>query len=571
MGADSTPTDVVTLEDASDISRILSSIQDDIYSLTVSFGRDETHFPATLSDIEFASRSLSLEAVDAQSLDLRTLAGSSLSLRVDRLSEAVTFEGGDIVDAGRRGDNVNLVCGMPTRMLTQSKRREVRASLINGMQARATVTVLEGQPPIVTRLKNLSVGGCLVAFPLRHSAPFRIDMLIPSLELAFPNGDRLSVEARIRHVTAPGRSNQVLVGFSFENLSPEQQQRVVHFVDETEQEIGYRQRETGRLAWPSPLYRLDAARAGRFRERRRGKVKEPPMVPTIREVSRQIHLSLLKLHQRRPLPTAMLYLSADKLLKLLKQNRQDFLYSLHCLDDEPGWVQHSVCVAGRLADLMMAEQTLAPLSRDAIVGALLHDLGKAMLLSNTLPSLIGALSRPQKQQIRGHVGILAERLDAVGWKGKPATRLVIEQINERLDGSGYPRQLQAESLSPLARAAAVVDVIDAMTRARGDRKALTAIEVYRYLYHRPETFDRHWVTRYIQRQGFYPIGSLIRFSRGFLGWVMALTETGQPARVHVVFNGANGTPLDEIVSRIDFHLLGKPEGLVRPEAYDLGR
>ncbi|ARS52973.1 hypothetical protein [Kushneria konosiri] len=118
--------------------------------------------------------------------------------------------------------------------------------------------------------------------------------------------------------------------------------------------------------------------------------------------------------------------------------------------------------------------------------------------------------------------------------------------------------------------AAVIDTVDAMTRTRGDRPGKTAVEAYRYLYQKPECFDKHWVTRYVQRHGFYPIGSLVKFSNGYLAWVMELDDSGQPQRVRVVRHLGRGEQnLNDILSRVDFPQLGTLEALVRPESFGL--
>ncbi|WP_251976253.1 PilZ domain-containing protein [Salinicola avicenniae] len=558
------------MTDTAHIATVIESLEDDVYTLSLRVDGEATHFPVMPGVVERESRRVRLRALDAQSLDIDRLQGASVALHAEGVAETLRFGESEVIEVTRDGDRVAMLCRLPQSLQTRSKRRNARFTLVKGMNARVSMTLLPGQPAVQGRLCDLSACGCRVEFPLNQSAPCLPGNEIPALEILFPNGSALSLRGEIRHVTPAGRSHRVAMGVAFGELSAEQAERLVHAVNETEQELGYRTREAGQMAWPSPLYRSDRGVRSSALKRQSRQPQSSPMVKVLKDVARQLHLTLLKLQQRRPLPTAMLNLCADRMLELHGQHRQNFLYALHCLGDEPAWVQHSIGVAGRLADLLAVDEAMHGMVRDAVVGALLHDMGKAMLLGRSLPSLVGEMSETQKLELRGHVDVLNTRLREVGWRGRPATQLVIDTINERLDGSGYPRGLTAESMSPLSRVAAVVDVIDAMTRSRGDRPPQTAVEAYRCLYGAPGCFDKSWVTRYIQRHGFYPIGSLVRFSRGFLAWTMQLDESGQPSQVRVVMNIAGKySALDDIVSKIDFHELGKPDGLVRPEAYGL--
>ena len=125
------------------------------------------------------------------------------------------------------------------------------------------------------------------------------------------------------------------------------------------------------------------------------------------------------------------------------------------------------------------------------------------------------------------------RMGRCHWLSASILDSVAQNVNERLDGSGYPRGLTADGLHELARAAAVVDAIDAMRRDRPDRPAWRIDAIYRHLLHQPERFDQRWVKRYIQRFGLHPIGSLVRFDGGQLAWIQALDAEGQPTQVQL--------------------------------------
>ena len=148
-------------------------------------------------------------------------------------------------------------------------------------------------------------------------------------------------------------------------------------------------------------------------------------------------------------------------------------------------------------------------------------------------------------------------------------RSVVEEINERLDGSGYPRALQAGQLGELARIAAVVDVIDALGRSRPDRSEQAISSVYRQLIGRENQLDRRWCQEYIQHFGLIPIGSLVRFAEGDLGWVERLDRRGSIAQIRLTDQPSlRGATLSAPVAGSELAALGPIEGIVLPEAGD---
>ena len=108
---------------------------------------------------------------------------------------------------------------------------------------------------------------------------------------------------------------------------------------------------------------------------------------------------------------------------------------------------------------------------------------------------------------------------------------MIGGINERLDGSGYPGGLSGNDLNELAKASAVVDVVEAMRRDRADRPAKTAQQIYRHLLHHPHQFDMRWIKRYIEHFKGLPVGSLARFSSQQQGWILRIDAKGNPTEV----------------------------------------
>lgn len=560
----------IEVRDTEHIAGVVDALSYYTHALSISVGTSSAVYPVTLHRIDQKRQTLSLSLLDAQSIEAGELMNQPLTLRAEEDTQALRFEQLVALEVVREEDLLRIECSLPKVLHTTSKRNDRRVTLLNAMRAGLSISLYENEAPITGRLRNLSIGGALLEVALANSAPLRVDEFIAQLVISFPNGETFSTMAHIRHVNPAGRSRFAAIGVSFINTDPAHEQRLTYLVNETEREVVYRNGEGGRMSFPSPLYSSNEPGYQRNAKRVHKKSEETPMVAALLEVTRQLHIFLLALQNRRTPPSRCVLHSADILLRLLEKHRQNLFYALHCLSDEPAWVQHSLNVAVRLGDLVLSEPEYAHKAREVVVAALLHDMGKMMLVDDSLPSIEGQLDPRQRDHLRSHVAVLLETLEDTDWLTPIMRDEVIECINERLDGSGYPKELKGEALSAIARMAGVVDTVDAMMRTRGDRAGKTAIEAYRYLYHRPECFDKYWVTRYIQRHGFYPIGSLVKFSGGFLAWVMELDGSGQPQRVRVVRNlKREERTMNDILSRVDFAQLGTLEALMRPEGFGL--
>ena len=127
----------------------------------------------------------------------------------------------------------------------------------------------------------------------------------------------------------------------------------------------------------------------------------------------------------------------------------------------------------RVADLsgaMAREMGLAPDRIDGIqLAGLIHDLGKISVPAEILskPSRLTELEfRLIKIHPQAGYDILQD--SAFPW---PIARMVLEH-HERMDGSGYPRNLKGEEIIMEARILAVADVVEAMSSHRPYRPAL---------------------------------------------------------------------------------------------------
>lgn len=420
-------------------------------------------------------------------------------------------------------------CPFPYSLEVLQRRESFRARLRLGMEVGA---ILRGEEGGSTQgdLKDLSLEGCQLELPLLAGALLATTSQPLEVELCFPNDTRFAVRASPRHQVVDTERQAILAGFRFENTSGEHERQLWFFVREIERESArYAEgREASRL--PSLLFQTRTSTPPAL-GRRNTQDYPTPMARRLARIAGYLDAQLLELQQGGEVDSVQLSRHADRLLLLHEEDRDGLLFATRCLQHEPRLVRHSLGVSVGLLDLAGLPSIPRKLRKAMAASAMVHDLGKALL-----PTELWQVAHPdesQRQQMQSHVGELMRRMGRCHWLSANILDSVAHNLNERLDGSGYPRCLAANDLHELARAGAVVDVVDAMRRDRPDRPAWRIDAIYRHLLGHPEQFDQRWVRRYIKQFGLYPIGSLIRFDSGQLAWLQALDAEGRPSQIQL--------------------------------------
>jgi putative nucleotidyltransferase with HDIG domain len=127
----------------------------------------------------------------------------------------------------------------------------------------------------------------------------------------------------------------------------------------------------------------------------------------------------------------------------------------------------------RVAELSVAIATEMGLSPDGIEGirfaAMIHDLGKIHIPAEIL-SKPGELSDIEYMLIQTHPQEGNNILKEITFPWPIAD--IILQHHERLDGSGYPRELRGDQILPEAKIICVADVVEAMSSHRPYRPGM---------------------------------------------------------------------------------------------------
>lgn len=178
---------------------------------------------------------------------------------------------------------------------------------------------------------------------------------------------------------------------------------------------------------------------------------------------------------------------------------------------------HSVAVCGLMVALGTRMGLPPQQVREAGLGGLVHDMGKALIPLEIL-NKPGTLTEDEFALMKTHAE-KGWRLLKDGKAASPAVKSVALHHHERFDGSGYPQRLAGESISLYARMGAIADVYDAVTSQRPYKPAWDPAHAVRQMARWKGHFDPTIFQAFIRSLGIYPIGSLVRLESGYLGVV----------------------------------------------------
>ncbi len=129
-------------------------------------------------------------------------------------------------------------------------------------------------------------------------------------------------------------------------------------------------------------------------------------------------------------------------------------------ETRPALFEHSVLMALLASRLMGERGGDAAAVGDAAAAGLLHDLG----MLHIEPGLLDSgqrLAGDELKPVYVHPITTSMLVDRFGAHSKAVVRAIVEH-HERLDGSGYPRGLAGDAISPLGRVLALAEVVTAM-------------------------------------------------------------------------------------------------------------
>ena len=192
---------------------------------------------------------------------------------------------------------------------------------------------------------------------------------------------------------------------------------------------------------------------------------------------------------------------------------------------------HSLNVA--VLSLMLAK-TLgfsAEETRHLGMGAMFHDIGKSdiplWIVHKTEP-----LTRAEQAQVEKHCALGAEIAKRLGLSIR-ATEIIL-QHHEYADGSGYPRGLTGDKLSPLSVIVAIVNTYDNLCNPPNVADALTPHEALSHIFAvKRSKFQELPLKAFIRCLGVYPPGSIVQLSNEMFGLVISINPA-KPLKPNVL-------------------------------------
>ncbi|MBO9716983.1 MAG: HD-GYP domain-containing protein [Pseudoxanthomonas sp.] len=196
---------------------------------------------------------------------------------------------------------------------------------------------------------------------------------------------------------------------------------------------------------------------------------------------------------------------------------------------------HSVAVSALMVALARQLQLDDDACREAAMGGLLHDMGKACVPLDIL-NKPGRLTDDEFAVMRTHPE-QGERLLRAGGLENASVLHIVRHHHEKFDGGGYPESLGAEATPLLTRMSTVCDVYDAITSNRPYKEGWDPGESLRRMASWKGHFDPVVLKAFIASVGIYPIGTLVRLSSDRLAVVVEQRPAALSApRVRIFFS-----------------------------------
>ena len=220
----------------------------------------------------------------------------------------------------------------------------------------------------------------------------------------------------------------------------------------------------------------------------------------------------------RPLNLSQAFKVVDGIYASIEQDAGAMLSVARLKTADEYTYMHCVTVCALMAafarELGMTEGQV----RNAAIGGLFHDLGKARMPIEIL-NKPGSLTDSEFATMKNHPRQGMEMMLSNGFDEPIALDICLHH-HEKIGGGGYPDGLDDDEISIYARMGAICDVFDAVTSARVYKRAWDPADALVRMAAWKGHFDRELLAAFIKLVGVYPVGSLVRLSSGLLAVVV---------------------------------------------------
>lgn len=162
--------------------------------------------------------------------------------------------------------------------------------------------------------------------------------------------------------------------------------------------------------------------------------------------------------------------------------------------------------------------------RDITQGAVLHDIGKALIPSQVLLK-DEELTQAEMKLMQLHPGYGIKLLQTVEELPR-AVREIIFFHHEMVDGSGYPKALKGDGISQPVRIVAIANAYDNLCNQRIAKRSKTPSEALSFMYkNEAAKYDKAYLSAFIKSLGIYPPGTIVMLKSGRVGIVMSVDSS----------------------------------------------
>ncbi len=277
-----------------------------------------------------------------------------------------------------------------------------------------------------------------------------------------------------------------------------------------------------------------------------------PEVPLKQELkkAREITQDAVKLVQRasklveegKPPDVGRTYELVHRMKESINRNRDALLLLTRIRNKDEYTLYHSISVSSLVLNMCQYLQTPDYQTLDLAVGALFHDIGKALIPESILKKP-ERLTEAEYCQIKRHVEYSVDLLQNA--KGLPIECYDIAlHHHERFDGGGYPKGLKADQISHGSQLTCICDVFDAVTSERCYKTGVDTVTGLRKIYEARDVFFRKELANdFIRCLGVYPIGTCVVLEDGKSGIVVSSTNDIMKPVVQVLYDEKKRQPV----------------------------
>lgn len=227
------------------------------------------------------------------------------------------------------------------------------------------------------------------------------------------------------------------------------------------------------------------------------------LTKTFQEAEQNSTISLRQMQEISSMIVDELLLVPDTGIHLTRLSTYDDYTFAHCLNST-------------IYAVLLARYSGFPVSKVKAValGALLHDIGKVNIPKNIL-NKPGKLTDDEFAVMKTHAEAGFELLR----KNRIEISSIIQHMawehHEKVNGTGYPRQLKDTDILVHAKVLAIADVYEALTSDRPYRNGMAVTEAIKIIQAGLDShFDEELAQRFLSKVIAYPPGTLVELNTG---------------------------------------------------------